>query len=102
MFLAVNQSSSNNTVLHIYKRRMGLTKRSGFQTESLSVSSVIVKQTDSFTWSETIAFVQLIIPTSHIQQTKVGVLHCFFEFVHSSVYINTFTPVFLYIYTYLL
>ncbi|XP_057175835.1 uncharacterized protein C1orf127 homolog [Triplophysa rosa] len=66
----VNQSSSNNTVLHIYKRHMGLTKRGGYETESLSVSSVTVKQTDTFTWSETTAFVQLIIPTSHIQQTK--------------------------------
>lgn len=72
MCLVVNQSTSNNTVLHIYKRRMGLTKRGGNETESLSVSSVTVKQTESISWSETTAFVQLIIPTSHIQQAKVG------------------------------
>ncbi|XP_051947718.1 uncharacterized protein C1orf127 homolog [Xyrauchen texanus] len=66
----VNQSSSPDTVLHIYKRRMGLTKRGGYQNETLSVSSLFVKQTDNFTWSETSDFVQLIIPTSLIQQTK--------------------------------
>ncbi|XP_051735832.1 uncharacterized protein C1orf127 homolog isoform X2 [Ctenopharyngodon idella] len=66
----VNQLPSKDTVLHIYKRRMGLTKRGGYQNETLSVSSVIVEQTDTFTWSETSDFVQLIIPTSHIQQKK--------------------------------
>ncbi|XP_016112448.1 uncharacterized protein C1orf127-like isoform X5 [Sinocyclocheilus grahami] len=66
----VNQSSSEDTVLHVYKRRMGLTKRGGYQNETLSVSSVIVEQTDTFTWSETSDFVQLIIHTSHIQQKK--------------------------------
>ncbi len=50
---------------------MGLTKRGGYQNETLSVSSVIVEQTDTFTWSETSDFVQFIIPTSHIQQKKV-------------------------------
>ncbi|RXN11758.1 hypothetical protein ROHU_029907 [Labeo rohita] len=68
----VNQSSSEDTVLHVYKRRMGLTKRGGYQNETLSVSTVIVEQTDTFTWSETSDFVQLIIPTSHIQQKKHG------------------------------
>ncbi len=71
MFLSVNQSSSEDTVLYVYKRRMGLTKRGGYQNETLSVSSVIVEQTDTFTWSETSDFVQFIIPTSHIQQKKV-------------------------------
>ncbi|KAK2885488.1 hypothetical protein Q8A67_016325 [Cirrhinus molitorella] len=66
----VNQSLSEDTVLHVYKRRMGLTKRGGYQNETLSVSTVIVEQTDTFTWSETSDFVQLIIPTSHIQQKK--------------------------------
>ncbi|XP_052450030.1 uncharacterized protein C1orf127 homolog isoform X2 [Carassius gibelio] len=66
----VNQSASEDTVLHVYKRRMGLTKRGGYQNETLSVSSVILEQTDTFTWSETSDFVQLIIPTSHIQQKR--------------------------------
>ncbi|XP_065141646.1 uncharacterized protein ciroz [Paramisgurnus dabryanus] len=66
----VNQSSSNNTVLNIYKRRMGLTKRAGNLNECLTISNVIVNQTNSFTWSQTTAFVQLIIPTSHIQEKR--------------------------------
>jgi len=72
MFLSVNQLPSEDTVLHVYKRRMGLTKRGGYQNETLSVSNVIVEQTDTFTWSETSDFVQLVIPTSHIQQKKVS------------------------------
>lgn len=71
MFVLGNTSSSNETVLHIYKRRMGLTKRGGYQNETLSVSSVMVEQTDTFSWTETTDFVQLSIPTSHIQQNKV-------------------------------
>ncbi|XP_043080540.1 uncharacterized protein C1orf127 homolog isoform X2 [Puntigrus tetrazona] len=66
----VNQTSSEDTVLYVYKRRMGLTRRGGYQNETLSVGSVIVEQTDTFTWSETSDFVQLIIPTSHIQLKK--------------------------------
>lgn len=72
MFLSVNQLPSEDTVLYVYKRRMGLTKRGGYQNETLSVSSVIVEQTDTFTWSETTDFVQLVIPTSHIQQKMVS------------------------------
>ncbi|KAG9269728.1 hypothetical protein AMEX_G16790 [Astyanax mexicanus] len=66
----VNQYSSKDTVLHIYKRRMGLTKRGGYENETLSVSSVSVNQTNTFTWSETSGFVQLIIPTTLIQKIK--------------------------------
>ncbi|KAI4883675.1 hypothetical protein NFI96_017219, partial [Prochilodus magdalenae] len=66
----VIQYSSEDTVLHIYKRRMGLTKRGGYDNETLTVSSVSVNQTDSFTWSETSSFVQLIIPTALIQKTQ--------------------------------
>ncbi|XP_059397097.1 uncharacterized protein C1orf127 homolog [Carassius carassius] len=66
----MNNSSSEDTVLHVYKQRVGLTKKGGYQNETLSVSSVIVEQTDNFKWSETNDFVQLIIPTSHIQQKK--------------------------------
>lgn len=68
---SVIQPSSEDTVLHIYKRRMGLTKRGGYENETLSVSSVSVNQTNTFTWSETTGFVKLIIPTVLIQKTKV-------------------------------
>lgn len=71
---SVIQPSSEDTVLHIYKRRMGLTKRGGYDNETLSVSSVSINQTDTFTWSETTSFVKLIIPTSLIQKTKVNEL----------------------------
>ncbi|XP_037397375.1 uncharacterized protein C1orf127 homolog [Pygocentrus nattereri] len=66
----VIQYSSEDTVLHIYKRRMGLTKRGGYDNETLTVSSVSVNQTDMFTWSDTRSFVQLIVPTTLIQKTK--------------------------------
>ncbi|TSR39594.1 hypothetical protein Baya_11721 [Bagarius yarrelli] len=62
--------SSEDTVLHIYKRRMGLTKRGGYDNETLSISSVSINQTDTFTWTETTSFVKLIIPTALIQKTK--------------------------------
>ncbi|KAB5546178.1 hypothetical protein PHYPO_G00069110 [Pangasianodon hypophthalmus] len=64
------QHPSEDTVLHIYKRRMGLTKRGGYDNETLSVSSVSINQTDTFTWSETTSFVKLIVPTALIQMTK--------------------------------
>ncbi|KAM9445359.1 uncharacterized protein C1orf127 [Clarias gariepinus] len=62
--------SSEDTVLHIYKRRMGLTKRGGYDNETLSVSTMSINQTDTFTWSETTSFVKLIVPTAFIQKTK--------------------------------
>ncbi|XP_067302066.1 uncharacterized protein C1orf127 homolog [Pseudorasbora parva] len=71
----VHQFPSKDTVLHVYKRRMGLTKRGGYQNETLSVSNVIVEQTDTFTWSETSDFVQLVIPTIYIQQKKDCIGH---------------------------
>ncbi|MCJ8741525.1 hypothetical protein PDJAM_G00071630 [Pangasius djambal] len=64
------QHPSEDTVLHIYKRRMGLTKRGGYDSETLSVSSVSINQTDTFTWSETTSFVKLTVPTALIQTTK--------------------------------
>ncbi|XP_076874592.1 ciliated left-right organizer protein containing ZP-N domains homolog [Brachyhypopomus gauderio] len=66
----VTQYSSENTILYIYKRRMGLTKRGGYDNETLSVSSVSVNQTSAFSWSENSGFVKLIIPTALIQKTK--------------------------------
>ncbi|XP_062872085.1 uncharacterized protein C1orf127 homolog [Trichomycterus rosablanca] len=61
---------SEYTVLQIYKRRMGLTKRGGYDNEMLSVSSVSINQTETFTWSESSSFVKLIILTALIQKTK--------------------------------
>ncbi|XP_042561565.1 uncharacterized protein C1orf127 homolog isoform X2 [Clupea harengus] len=66
----VSRSVTEMTVLHIFKRRMGLTKRGGYENETLSISSVAVNQTDKFTWSENSEFVQLVIPTSVIQHNK--------------------------------
>lgn len=70
--LSVNTSTAEETVLHIFKRRMGLTKRGSRENEALTVSDVWVNQTDNFTLHETSAFVTLIIPTAQILQTKVG------------------------------
>ncbi|KAF3860303.1 hypothetical protein F7725_000558 [Dissostichus mawsoni] len=66
----VNTSTAEETVLHIFKRRMGLTKRGSRDNEALTVSDVWVNQTDNFTLHETSAFVTLIIPTAQILQTK--------------------------------
>ncbi|KAI4823273.1 hypothetical protein KUCAC02_011868 [Chaenocephalus aceratus] len=66
----VNTSTAEETVLHIFKRRMGLTKRGSRENEALTVSDVWVNQTDNFTLHETSAFVTLIIPTAQILQTK--------------------------------
>ncbi|KAI3357349.1 hypothetical protein L3Q82_015781 [Scortum barcoo] len=63
-------SAAEDTVLHIFKRRMGLTKRGTFDSEALTVSNVSVNQTDNFTTHETSEFVTLIIPTAQILQTK--------------------------------
>ncbi|XP_029912366.1 ciliated left-right organizer protein containing ZP-N domains homolog [Myripristis murdjan] len=62
--------TTGETVLHIFKRHMGLTKRGSYHTETLTVSSVSVNQTDKFTVQETSEFVQLIIPTGEILQAK--------------------------------
>ncbi|XP_076132931.1 ciliated left-right organizer protein containing ZP-N domains homolog [Alosa pseudoharengus] len=66
----VSRSVTEKTVLHIFKRRMGLTKRGGNKNETLTISSVVVHQTDMFTWTENSDFVQLVIPTSAIQHKK--------------------------------
>ncbi len=65
-------SATEKTVLHIFKRRMGLTKRGSYDHEALTVSHVSVNQTDDFTVQETSEFVTLIIPTARILQTKVS------------------------------
>ncbi|KAJ8378899.1 hypothetical protein AAFF_G00233330 [Aldrovandia affinis] len=67
---SVSRSPAGETVLHIFKRRMGLTKRGGYDSETLSVSDVSVTQTSSFSVSESRDFVELTIPTAHILQTK--------------------------------
>ncbi|XP_068454328.1 uncharacterized protein C1orf127 homolog [Clinocottus analis] len=66
----VTASTPEETVLHIFKRRMGLTKRGSRDNEALTVSDVLVNQTDHFTVHETREFVTLIITTAHILQTK--------------------------------
>lgn len=71
MYISVATSTAGETVLHIFKRRMGLTKRGSHDNEALTVSNVSVHQTDNFTVHETSGFVELIIPTAQILQTKV-------------------------------
>ncbi|XP_040009319.1 uncharacterized protein C1orf127 homolog isoform X2 [Xiphias gladius] len=61
---------AEETVLHIFKRRMGLTKRGSYDDEGLTVSDVSVNQTDNFTVHETSEFVTLTIPTTQILETK--------------------------------
>ncbi|XP_076597810.1 ciliated left-right organizer protein containing ZP-N domains homolog [Chaetodon auriga] len=71
----VTTSTAEETVLHIFKRRMGLTKRGSDVNEALTVSNVSVPQTDNFTVHETSEFVTLIIPTAQILQTKACADH---------------------------
>ncbi|XP_032362806.1 uncharacterized protein LOC116674437 [Etheostoma spectabile] len=66
----VTTFTPEETVLHIFKRRMGLTKRGSAEDEALTVSNVSVNQTDNFTVHETSEFVTLTIPTAQILQTK--------------------------------
>ncbi|XP_046896446.1 uncharacterized protein C1orf127 homolog [Hypomesus transpacificus] len=66
----VSQISAEETVLHIFKRRMGLTKRGSFESDTFTLSNVSVDKTDVFTVHENRDFVQLIIPTALILQTK--------------------------------
>ena len=72
MLILATTSTAEETVLHIFKRRLGLTKRGSTHTEELTVSDVSVNQTENFTVHETSEFVSLIIPTTQILQTKVG------------------------------
>lgn len=72
LYISVTTSASEETVLHIFKRRMGLTKRGSSENETLTVSNVSVNQTDHFSVQETSAFVTLIIPAVQILQTKVS------------------------------
>ncbi|XP_071331096.1 uncharacterized protein C1orf127 homolog isoform X2 [Trachinotus anak] len=66
----VTTSTAEEAVLHIFKQRMGLTKRGRSDNEGLTVGHVSVNQTDNFTVHETSEFVTLIIPTTQILQTK--------------------------------
>ena len=72
MSFSVTTSTSEVTVLHIFKQHTGLTKRGSSDSEALTVSNVSVTQTDNFTLHETREFVILIIPTAQILQTKVS------------------------------
>ncbi|XP_029012017.1 uncharacterized protein C1orf127 homolog [Betta splendens] len=60
----VTSSTAAQTVLHIFKRRMGLTKRGP------SVGGVWVKQTRRFTVRDAGGFVALLVPTERILQTR--------------------------------
>nr|XP_040050226.1 uncharacterized protein C1orf127 homolog [Gasterosteus aculeatus aculeatus] len=66
----VTAFTPEETELHIFKRRMGLTKRGSRDNEALTLSDVSVNQTDNFTVHETREFVTLIITTAQILQTK--------------------------------
>ncbi|XP_005733117.1 uncharacterized protein ciroz [Pundamilia nyererei] len=66
----VNASTADKTVLHILKRRMGLTRRGTDHNEALTLSDLSVIQTVTFTVHETSEFVTLSIPTAQILQTK--------------------------------
>lgn len=59
-------------MLHILKRRMGLTRRGTNHNEALTLSDLSVIQTVTFTVHETSEFVTLSIPTAQILQTKVS------------------------------
>lgn len=72
LFISVTTSAAKETVLHIFKRRMGLTKRGSSENEALTVNNVSVNQTNNFTVHETSAFVTLIIPAAQILHTKVS------------------------------
>uniref|UniRef100_A0A3Q4GNT3 Si:ch211-129o18.4 n=1 Tax=Neolamprologus brichardi TaxID=32507 RepID=A0A3Q4GNT3_NEOBR len=66
-----NASTADKTVLHILKRRMGLTRRGTYHNEALTLSDLSVIQTVTFTVHETSEFVTLSIPTAQILQTKL-------------------------------
>ncbi|XP_026222676.1 uncharacterized protein C1orf127 homolog isoform X2 [Anabas testudineus] len=66
----VTTDTAEQTVLHIFKRHMGLTKRGSYDNEGLTLSNVLVNQTDDFTVHDTSGFVILVIPTDQILQTK--------------------------------
>lgn len=67
----MSKAGEEETELHIFKRHMGLTKRGSRDNGRLTVSRVMVRQTDNFTVHDTSQFVTLIIPTAQILQTKV-------------------------------
>jgi hypothetical protein len=71
--VSVSSPAAEDTIVHIFKRRMGLTKRGGYESDSLTVSSVSVNQTEKFTVYETHDFIQISVPTALILQVKVGV-----------------------------
>lgn len=67
----MSTARKEETELHILKRPMGLTKRGSQDSGRLTVSQVLVRQTDNFTVHDTSRFVTLIIPTAQVLQTKV-------------------------------
>ncbi|XP_029102921.1 uncharacterized protein ciroz [Scleropages formosus] len=65
-----SDSPVDETVLYIYKRRMGLVKRGGGDGEVLSLSAISVKQTDSFSVFESSDLVRIALNTSLILRTR--------------------------------
>lgn len=72
LYISVTTDTAEQTVLHIFKRHMGLTKRGSYDNKGLTLSNVLVNQTDDFTVHDTSGFVILVIPTDQILQTKVS------------------------------
>ncbi|XP_055078736.1 uncharacterized protein C1orf127 homolog [Periophthalmus magnuspinnatus] len=66
----VTDPTAEETVLHIYKRRMGLIKRGSHVPETLTVHNVTLKQTENFTFHDSSRFVTVIIPTAQILRLK--------------------------------
>ncbi|XP_076019556.1 ciliated left-right organizer protein containing ZP-N domains homolog [Genypterus blacodes] len=63
-------TAADDVVLHIFKRRMGLTRRGSSDSEALTVTHVSLQQTDEFTVNQTSDFVTLLIPIRQILQSK--------------------------------
>ncbi|XP_072304689.1 uncharacterized protein C1orf127 homolog [Eucyclogobius newberryi] len=61
----VTDPTAEQTVLHIYKCHMGLTRR-GHVPETLTVRHVTLRQTENFTFHENGPFVTIVIPTAQI------------------------------------
>ncbi|XP_075897792.1 ciliated left-right organizer protein containing ZP-N domains homolog isoform X2 [Nelusetta ayraudi] len=66
----VGTAREEEAELYIFKRHMGLTKRGSHGNGGLTVSEVLVQQTDNFTVHDTSQLVTLVIPTAQILQTK--------------------------------
>lgn len=90
--ILVTRSTVEETVLHIFKQRMGLTRRGSSDDGGLTVTNVSVNQTKNFTVHETSEFVTLVIPTNQILKTKVGASTLlYFQTALTVVHLSQFT-----------